>query len=113
MFLVKVILYNLIFDQNYDLRIFIFLGTCINSPIVYELDSSDLDKWNEKVLDKSKSIFKDYLDKFEKNNKVALNLRRHEIKDESKEIHVFNKCEVCDRIFVNKFQWECKIKSLN
>jgi hypothetical protein len=76
---------------------------------VHELDTSDLDKWNEDVLDKSKSIYKDYLDRFDKNIEIDLNFKENQINNnESKEIHVYNKCEVCDRIFVNNFQWNCK-----
>jgi hypothetical protein len=25
------------------------------------------------------------------------------------EIHEYNKCDICNRVFVNKFQWQCHL----
>lgn len=40
------------------------------------------------------------------NNQVELNYT--EKPEENSKIFEYNKCEICNRIFVNKFQWECK-----
>lgn len=75
------------------------------SPVIHELDTFDLTKWSENVFEKAKSVFENYL------NEVNL-IQLQDDKPEKNDVKVneFNKCDICDKIFVDKFQWECKIE---
>ena len=85
-------------------------GAIENSPIVHELDTTDLNKWTENIFEKSSKIFKDYLERYEQNCDSNLNERKEPCKfvHLGAEIHEYNKCEICDKVFVNKSQWNCK-----
>jgi hypothetical protein len=76
--------------------------------LVHELDTTDLNKWTENILEKSTAVFGDYLERFEKDCEANLNLKNESTKCSNEEIHVHNKCEICDRIFINKSQWTGK-----
>lgn len=75
------------------------------------MDTTNLDKWNENIFDKAACVFKDYLDTYENDVNVDINkikrssesLAPNEEKEE--EIHEFNKCSICDRIFIDRSQW--------
>ncbi|CAF0905323.1 unnamed protein product [Brachionus calyciflorus] len=79
-----------------------------NSPIVHELDTTDLNKWNENIFQKAVDKFTDYMTRFESDNQVELN--KSDKNESVDEVFEFNKCEICNKIFVNKFQWDCHIK---
>lgn len=82
-------------------------GVGPGSPIVYELDTTNLEKWNENVFDKARDTFKEkYLDMFEAHPDADLNKNDGEFYPD--DVFEFNKCEICDREFKNKFQWECE-----
>ena len=86
----------------------IIKGVVDNSPIVHELDTTDLTKWTENIYEKARQTFADYLDRFEKDPSSNLNQRSESIEyvNLNEEIHQYNKCEICDRIFINKSQWD-------
>lgn len=81
-----------------------FQGANKYSPSIHELDTVDLEKWSENIFNKAKEIFKLYLDDSNYNSK--------HIKTETEldEINEFNKCEICDKVFVDKHQWTCHLK---
>lgn len=81
-----------------------------NSPLVHELDTTDLDKWKENILTKATNIFDDYLIQYENDNHVELNRDEEETTVKpNNEIFEYNKCEICDKVFINKDQWKSKI----
>ena len=47
-----------------------------------------------------------YIEGFEKDADSNLNERKDSNKS-NEEIHQYNKCNICDRIFINKSQWTC------
>lgn len=53
-------------------------------------------------------MFNDYLTRFDKDNQAELNLTETDNGNINEDVFEFNKCETCNRIFVNKFQWQCK-----
>lgn len=95
---------NLKFD-NY-VMVKINKGADKKSPIVHELDTSDLEKWNENIFEKATNIYEDYLNRFEKNNAIELN-KTNNVSEEC-DIFEYNKCEECNLVFINKNQWNCK-----
>ncbi len=74
-------------------------------------------KWNENIFDKAKSIFNSYLEGFQKDPDSNLNKRDDDSLEKStaeNDIFQYNKCKICDnKIFINKFQWECKLLGKN
>jgi hypothetical protein len=73
--------------------------------VVHELDTVDLNKWSENVLEKAKTIFEKYL-----NETDSIQLQQDKPEKNNTIINELNKCDICDKIFVDKFQWECTIK---
>ena len=61
-----------------------------------------MDKWSENIFDTAKNTFEEYL------NETNVNLKQVDIVKPDTNVSEFNKCEICDKIFVDKFQWECK-----
>lgn len=49
------------------------------------------------------------MSRYEKDNSIDLNAQTNKA-ETSDEIHEYNRCEICDRIFVNKDQWTGKNK---
>ena len=82
------------------------------SPIIHELDTTNLEKWTENIYDKAKNTFNDYLVRFEEDQNADLNKKSDNIGSFGKqeEIFEYNKCESCEKVFINKFQWDCHIK---
>ena len=76
------------------------IGAGKGAPIVHELDTTDLDKWDEVIFDKAVKIFQNYLT----GNVISL----PETTSKEDSIFEYNKCETCDLIFVEKNQWECE-----
>ena len=70
------------------------------------MDTVDLENWTENIFNRAKSIFEDYL-----NNKIDLVRKQGSPTTTAKEavINEFNKCEICNKIFIDKSQWECKL----
>lgn len=90
-------------------------GADKGSPVVHELDTTDLTSWEENIFGKASNVFDNYLSRFEQNPDVSLNTRddtNEENTSKSDEIFEFNKCEICDRVFVNKDQWTSKLVDL-
>ena len=73
--------------------------------MVHELDTVDLNKWSENVLEKAKIIFEEYL-----SQSGSIRLQQDKPEKNNTTVNEFNKCDICDKIFVDKFQWECNIK---
>jgi hypothetical protein len=80
----------------------IIIGANNHSPIIHKLDTVDLENWAQNIFDKAKSIFEDYLNnKMDLRNQISPSIStNHEV------INEFNKCEICNKIFVDKSQWE-------
>jgi hypothetical protein len=92
----------------------LILGGNEHSPCIHELDTSDLNKWKENVFERARSIYEHYERDLEKGlepnkiQKALLNLNNK--KDDQEAIHEYNECYICNRVFVNKFQWQCHLK---
>lgn len=80
-----------------------------NSPKVHELDTTDLENWNEKIFQNAVDVFTDYSTRYDLDNNIELN--KSESDEPKDDVFEFNKCEICKKTFVNKFQWECKYKA--
>ena len=71
------------------------------SPLVHELDTSDVSRWDETIFEVAKQKFETYLD-----GRNGLNAVTDDFKKET--CFEYNKCKQCDKVFVDKFQWDCK-----
>ena len=87
-----------------------FLGTEEGSPIIHELDTTDLLKWRENIFEKATKIFNEnYFLAYEKDNNADLNKKSDsETSQTYKEIFEYNQCKACDKVFINKSQWDGK-----
>lgn len=74
------------------------------APIVHEVDTSDVSKWDEEIFEPARIIFENYLNGTQQAKITAGDFK----KDTNFE---YNKCNTCDRVFVDKFQWNCHLKS--
>lgn len=75
-------------------------GACENSPIVTEIDTSDISNWDEDIFEKARKEFQSYL--------YGTQSTKDSIDVQKDSVFEYNKCESCDRVFVDKFQWNCK-----
>jgi len=76
---------------------------CENSPIVTEIDTSDISNWDEDIFEKARKEFQSYL--------YGTQATKDSVDVQKDSVFEYNKCESCDRVFVDKFQWNCHIKS--
>ncbi|RNA21623.1 tRNA mitochondrial [Brachionus plicatilis] len=77
------------------------------TPIIHQIDTTDLTKWDQSVFSKALSTFTDCLNRYELDNQVEIN--KMDTAEEKGDHFQFNKCDICDRVFINKFQWECHL----
>ncbi|XP_014607480.1 PREDICTED: tRNA dimethylallyltransferase, mitochondrial isoform X2 [Polistes canadensis] len=77
-------------------------------PPLYELDCTDLTQWESTVYDKAVSIISAVL-RGEKPEERPINenIKDQKTSDSSNEFQ--NYCEICDRIFIGKLQWNAHI----
>jgi tRNA A37 N6-isopentenylltransferase MiaA len=80
-----------------------------NSIKIHSVDTSDLIRWDENILGNSIKIFENYLSKYEENIDANLNVQEVDNNQSHESVFEYNKCEICDRVFVNKFQWQCNL----
>jgi len=78
-----------------------------NSIKIHPIDTSDLVKWDENIFGNSMKMFENYLKKFEEYPDANLNQQEVDNNQSNESVFEYNKCEICDRVFVNKFQWQC------
>ncbi|EEB19308.1 tRNA isopentenyltransferase, putative [Pediculus humanus corporis] len=76
-------------------------------PPIYGLDATDLSKWNENVLEKASDIVECHL----AGRKSAI--KPLPMENEKISIDKSYHCQVCDRIFVGKLQWESHVETFN
>lgn len=74
---------------------------------IHSVDTTNLTDWDEKIFGNSMKIFDSYLSKFEENPDANLNQQEVDNNQSNESVFEYNKCEICDRVFVNKFQWQC------
>lgn len=88
-------------STNYFLNLIMNKGACENSPQVTEIDTSDISNWDNEIFGKAQKEFQNYLD--------GTQIIKSSSETQKDSVFQYNKCESCDRVFVDKFQWECKI----
>ena len=72
---------------------------------VHNLDTSCLQKWTESVFEVAKNVLHDDLESFEKHGQFV---QESNETNKQEDIYEFNKCDVCDKTFINKDQWNGK-----
>ncbi|CAL7940787.1 unnamed protein product [Xylocopa violacea] len=79
-------------------------------PLLYELDCTDVNQWNSRVYEPAVAIIEAVMrgEKPEQKPLNELTLHQEYIKNNDKKRHY---CDVCDRIFVGKFQWDIHLDS--
>ena len=83
-----------------------WIGANEFAPIVHEVDTSDVAQWDEKIFEPARSTFEAYLNGTNKPKK-----KEDAENFETSSKFEYNKCEYCDKIFVDKFQWNCNLKT--
>lgn len=70
-----------------------------HTPDVYELNTNDLEKWIENVFETADEIFESFLEKRPSKHKPLEKAMKDEIIFEN------NNCNICNRVFITKKQW--------
>ncbi|XP_060815829.1 tRNA dimethylallyltransferase isoform X2 [Bombus pascuorum] len=80
-------------------------------PPIYTLDCTNLDQWNSHVYEPAVAIIEAVL-RGEKPIQKPLNetVENEKVSDSSNEERHY--CDICDRIFIGEYQWNCHIKSI-
>ncbi|XP_076762182.1 tRNA dimethylallyltransferase [Xylocopa sonorina] len=79
-------------------------------PLIYELDCTDTSQWNSRVYEPAVAIIEAAMrgEKSEQKPSNETILRQKYINSSDKKRHY---CNVCDRIFIGKLQWEAHLVS--
>lgn len=78
-----------------------FLGANKFAPIVHEVDTSDVGKWDENIFEPARVNFEEYL-----NGTNRFKIVEDDTGFEKESKFEYNKCEDCEKVFVDKFQWK-------
>lgn len=84
-----------------------FLGANEFAPIVHEVDTSDVGKWDEDIFEPARANFEEYLNG---TNRFKIVGDATGFEKESK--FEYNKCQDCDKVFVDKLQWKGNLNKI-
>lgn len=86
-----------------------FLGSEVREvPLIYPLNTSDVDRWKELVSQPAEEVVSCYINDEEIQLKP---LEKHKKISEGLNEETSQQCEVCNRTFIGEFQWQLHQKS--
>ena len=84
---------------------------CLQVPPVYALDTTDVEAWDEKVMNPAFQVIESFMNSTPCDiQSVPRGQQQANIPNASELVGEFY-CETCDRVFIGSLQWQVHIKS--